>query len=483
MFRRTSDLDISFDDDLLVIEGAILEDVLAEVYRRFGRDAQIVVAERNIVGGLGGFFGSERFHVEARPAEGEDGDQTDPADLPPEPVDGPSFAAALAEALSGELGREAGIDADWMETEDYTSEVVRPRPAPSRTDAPVIRVARPAPSEQAASTDQEPEHDAASQWSAVPPAAVAWPPAPAPAAGPPSWSTVDLAPALPPMLPSLAATSGDAATPPPFPDSTESMPLAPLSLDAPPSATGLPLPPLPPRAVAALPLPLPRPNPVIAEHLAADTGDVASFSELSLAELLTRMDRLAPPVDVPAPAGVVAVVGDVEHAVTTARRLAERQGAPASAAGVLLAPDLRARDSSRVVITSLALVEEHRERWARREGTTFVAVALDPGDAGRAWAQEALHALSPAQIRYAAPAWRCADELQERISSLGSVDCVDLVDLDQATEPAEFLTLRRPVATIDGRPVTPELWAAHVVAARHTTTDDDTQLETIGGHA
>jgi hypothetical protein len=210
-----------------------------------------------------------------------------------------------------------------------------------------------------------------------------------------------------------------------------------------------------------------------------DEFELLTFAELPLDELLERMDRLVPAQAPPAPAGVVAIVGDAEDAVTTARRLAARHGGEDSAAVVLLAPDLRSRDTSRVVITSLALVEQQRQRWTERPGTTFVAVALDPGQDGRAWAHDALQVLDPAQIRYAAPAWRSTDELHERVESFGHVDCVDLVDIDQAMEPAEFLTLQLPIASVEGRPVSPELWAAHLLAARRIAVAP--QRHDIGG--
>jgi hypothetical protein len=469
MFRRTTELDISFDDGLLVIDGTVLEDVLAEVYRRFGPDAQILAAERNVVGGLGGFFGTERFHVVSRPADGEDGEADVPAERPTEPVDGPSFAAALAEALSGELEREAELP------EPATPEVASPdRPAPlpvmvpvQAPAAPVIPLPQPAP---AASPQEWPIAPAAvapvlqpPPWPAhaagsvlrAPASPPAWPPSrpPAPNGTGPSWSLPPMAPverrvpALPPLVEPTAA---------------------PRQLV--PDAAGVF------DAVAALPTPPFTPEPTVVP----DVDELLTFAELPLNDLLDRMDQVVPEPSRTAPPGVVAIVGDTEDAVTTVGRLAARQGTSGSSAVVLLAPDLRSRDSSRVVITSLTLIDEQRRRWSQRAGTTFVAVALDPGDAGRAWAHEALRVLAPAQVRYAAPAWRSNDELRERVAAIGHVDCVDLVDLEQALEPAEFLMLNPPIATIQGRPASAELWAAHLLATRRASVDTRRDLGGIG---
>jgi hypothetical protein len=69
------------------------------------------------------------------------------------------------------------------------------------------------------------------------------------------------------------------------------------------------------------------------------------------------------------------------------------------------------------------------------------------------------------QVRYAAPAWRSPDEHGARIEAVAQVDAVDLVDLDAAEEPSAFLGMSPSVATLDGRPVSPGLWAAYLLAA------------------
>lgn len=380
MFRRTTDLDISIEDGCLVIDGAVLEEILAEVHRRLGADAQILSADRNVVGGLGGFFGSERFHVVAAPPVAAEGESTPEAGDDAETVDGPSFAAALAEALSNEME----IDLDELAT-----------PAQLLALEPEMEF----------EPEVEPELEPESQ---------------------PASSPVD------------------ASWPPPWPDSR------------PQPAPAMTLPPIDPLPMIEATLPEIEPDPIEPEPVAQPAAvglpeplELLGLSDVPIGELLGRTERRTPP-GTSAPPGVVAVVGDAEDAAATVRQLAAQHG-QASSAVVLLAPDLRARDSSRVVITSLALVAEQRTRWATRAGTTFVAVALDPGETGRAWVGEALRVLDPAQVRYAAPAWRSVDELRDRVAAIGRVDCVDLVETGAVPRPAAAV-LRPPVVAAAGRP-------------------------------
>lgn len=132
MFRRTpehanaspAELTVAMEDGALVISGPSLDAVLDEVGTRLGPDAEVIDAERSIVGGIAGFFGRERFTVTARSADPgastvqaaplPTGHSAFPAghpapagrSLPESPahderpaLDGPSFAAELARAL------------------------------------------------------------------------------------------------------------------------------------------------------------------------------------------------------------------------------------------------------------------------------------------------------------------------------------------------------------------------------------------------
>jgi hypothetical protein len=377
VFRRLPEPNIVLDGDAVQLDGPDLEVILGEVARRCGDDAEIVRAERVILGGVGGFFGRESFVVTARPgpsstapvAGGDDlgTGRADDAGVWSDPgwvdsgesggvVDGASFAAALAEALArrGEANPIAALPT-----------------------IPAIPGAHPDPPAGPIEGIDQPEQDPMNQ---------------------------------------------DPADRGAAPDMAAQLPVVPAAV-----------------------------------HLA--------LPELPLGELLERVEAIAPRPVTPPARGIVAVVGDAEDALLTAQRLAAHAGQDPAEGVVLMAPEARDGQASWMVVSSPEQAAQRRRRWARRAGTTFVAVTLDPGSTALAWVQRAIEALEPAQIRAAAPAWRCAAELTPRLAALGRVDAVDLVHLASAVEPGEFLLVDPPVSTLDGRPADPGLWAAHLMAA------------------
>jgi hypothetical protein len=191
-----------------------------------------------------------------------------------------------------------------------------------------------------------------------------------------------------------------------------------------------------------------------------------ALPELNLSDLLDRLDPLVPRPVLPPEHGIVAIVGDPVHAARTAEQLCAPQGGDTEQSVVLLVRDSR-RDHHEEwpVLTDLADAIAQRRRWKNRPAPTFVAIALDLSEEGIRWVRNALIALDPVQVRYAAPAWRSPEEHGERIDAIASVDAVDLVHLDSSVEPSTFLGLSPPVSTLDGRPASPGLWAAYLLAA------------------
>jgi hypothetical protein len=191
-----------------------------------------------------------------------------------------------------------------------------------------------------------------------------------------------------------------------------------------------------------------------------------ALPELNLSDLLGRLDPLVHDAVLPPEHGIVAVVGDPLHAARTAQRLAEQRSGDADQSVVLLVRDARREQHEGwPVLTDLSDAIAQRRRWRNRPRPTFVAIALDLSEEGIRWVRNALIALEPVQVRYAAPAWRSPDEHGARIEAVAQVDAVDLVDLDAAEEPSAFLGMSPSVATLDGRPVSPGLWAAYLLAA------------------
>jgi hypothetical protein len=191
-----------------------------------------------------------------------------------------------------------------------------------------------------------------------------------------------------------------------------------------------------------------------------------ALPELNLSDLLGRLDPLVQRPVLPPEHGIVAIVGDPVHAARTAEQLCAPHGGDTEQSVVLLVRDSRRdRHEEWPVLTDLADAIAQRRRWRNRPAPTFVAIALDLSEEGIRWVRNALIALDPVQVRYAAPAWRSPEEHGERIDAIACVDAVDLVHLDASVEPSTFLGLSPPVSTLDGRPVSPGLWAAYLLAA------------------
>lgn len=131
MFRMRTDpapslFGVELVEDVLVVHGPDLDTVLAEVGERLGPDADVLDARREIVGGIAGFFGRERFTVEARSTAPHEPGVIGSDGADGEGPDGVTFAAELARAL-----RE--VDELVAATEDPTED-----PTDDATDEPAL---------------------------------------------------------------------------------------------------------------------------------------------------------------------------------------------------------------------------------------------------------------------------------------------------------------------------------------------------------
>lgn len=204
-----------------------------------------------------------------------------------------------------------------------------------------------------------------------------------------------------------------------------------------------------------IPLPVspasPPPSPPVAASLVMPAGVGR------LGSLLERYETL--PVAPALPdAGVVAVVGARVEALQTASRIAAELGVPADEV-VVAAPSAPASMPT----------DEDTVRFAasvrfRCRPVAVVAVELVAGRLGHDWARAVLAGLRAEQVRFAVSA-ADASHGSHVLAALGGAQAIDLLAVD-AAEPADALGLGVPVATLDGRPATPELWAAATLAAQ-----------------
>ncbi|HSL57423.1 MAG TPA: hypothetical protein VK866_06240, partial [Acidimicrobiales bacterium] len=185
----------------------------------------------------------------------------------------------------------------------------------------------------------------------------------------------------------------------------------------------------------------------------------------ALAPLLARLEARIRPAPWPARPTVVAVVGDLAAARSVAASLAPRFGVDPD--GVVVATQITPAEVPRWMrIDDPATAATRAASWRDRHRSAVVAVELVPGADGHAAAAAVLAALAPDQVRLVVPAWRDPTELDVKSAALGGLDVVDLVELDQASDPEAFLDGHLPVGSLDGRPASPELWAATLLAAR-----------------
>ena len=384
MFRQRTDhptqgLHVGLVDDVLVVSGPDLDSVLTEVGARLGPDAEVLDAQRSIVGGIGGFFGRERFTVRARAAlarvpDPDAGDARDTGSGEAPAMDGASFAAALAEAL-----REAA------------DQIASAEPLTGRLDPDAVHAGLGADAVELL-------HD-------------------------------------------------------------------PVALAREDGSTGV--------------VQHPHERTVETAVDAAAWDRAALFSlglrDLSDAELREQLAGLVSSPSVTPDAGVVAVVGDPSDAIATAELLARRAGLEPGDV-LVAAPDAVEGRPAWLTIGTPGDAAARRERWARADRLTVVAVALLPGLDGLQWTREVLEALRAEQVRLAVAGWRRAEEVLPRLQGLGCVHAIDLCAPVDPDATADFLGLPVPVATLAGRPATAQGWfeqiRGRVVTEVHPTPAD-----------
>ncbi len=104
---------------------------------------------------------------------------------------------------------------------------------------------------------------------------------------------------------------------------------------------------------------------------------------------------------------------------------------------------------------------------ARFRCTPLAVVVLEllPGRLGHEWVRAVLDGLRAEQVRFAADTGRLVAHQHLSVAAIGGVDAIDLLDANLHPEPELAIGLSAPIATIDGRPASPEMWAATIIAS------------------
>lgn len=396
-------------------EGFPLEAVLARVHAAHGADVTITAADRVRRGGIGGFFAKELFQVTVTvPAPADD----DEAELNFVPLGRMSIFGDDAVSDLEVIGDEP--DYDEIDPEDVAG-ALSLEPAPVRDDAD------------------------AEIWALLAKAAVSTPPAPA---APQAQAPV-------PVPPEIVAPIHSAG------------PIASTTLIPASSVVGTPFdpaqvtPPFPGAASAAERLPVTTTLPVSAEA-AGSTGTIRAGARVDLNGLIARFETVPPVPPLPT-AGIVAVIGSRTEALEVAGGLAARLGIPTDEVIVASPP------ADVVVPTpedAMRLAATTRYRCAP---VAVIVLELVPGRQGHEWVRVVLDGLRSEQVRLAADTTRLIAHQHLSIAAVGGVDVIDLLGASEHPAPDDALHLPTPIASIDGRPATPELWAATVLAGRATT--------------
>jgi hypothetical protein len=186
--------------------------------------------------------------------------------------------------------------------------------------------------------------------------------------------------------------------------------------------------------------------------LRANTGDtygviVEAFAALPVAEA-------APD----APGETLIVVGESTHAVDVARWVAGTQrldtdhilfaGRNAVAAGIEAKRRITGPHDARLWAKKL--------RKSDAPSVVAVEAALDESN----WAAAIVEAVRPVAVWVVVDASRKTSDVAHHLQGLRRVDAICLRGTMSSGDPASPLSLRLPVALLDGRPSTPYQWAA-----------------------
>ena len=419
----------------LLYEGPELEQLLERVRSAHGSEAAIVSANKVRRGGVAGFFAKEIFQVIVQPSpdDSDNLDELDGADLADLDQDSPVGRVTTHgddEELWRLLTPTVSAPASPVAPVETFSEML------DRLVADHLMAATATASAEPGFTPLFAKPDSISIAAAVAPAADDARPAPT------AWT--------PPQ-------------PPP--------PAAPRSLDQRTTA---------PSAIVTRRMPTP------VDDEGTD-GDVISLRPHrvrrsaaavgGLEELLAQFEnawRDAGPLPT---SGITVVVGEDDEARRAASTMAAAMGIDVDQVVVASPHDLNSLPTGAELAQVMSLL--HRQGSA-----SILVVELEPGIAGHAWARAVIDGVRPSRVDLATDAEIGFDQVRRTVIALGGVDAIDLLDVATSHSAEELLEMNIPIATLDGRPATPALWAATVLSRPGASVVGDEGLdrnESVGG--
>lgn len=414
----------------LLLEGEDLPALMARVRAEMGPGARIVKAEKVRTGGVAGFFAREHYEltVEVPDPPTTAPGRPRPTTSPAAPVE--RAAVGIEALLAAADAAEQGTPGAATRHRSTPDQVPPEQPGPDRP--PTQRPPAEAPPEQ--------------------PVAV-------------STSSADFAE----ILQSMRDLVGGDRLAPPAADDAPAAPADPAPGEAPDPPDVAVVAEVPPAAVPAR-------NVVVSEPPRPSSGSsVTALLELGvptrlltgfvdpdapapLSVLVRRFEK--PPTARLLPGGVVAVVGESDHALRTAMQMAAR--ADVDPTEIVLAGVMPAVPGhGRRLQTPSALARLR----ARVPADAPTIVAIGTTDDRHDWgvAAEMLDALTPHQVWAAVDARRKVVDLRRWLRAVGAhrpVDALAACNTFEAQAPGTMLGLGIPVGWVDGLPATPVVWAA-----------------------
>ena len=173
------------------------------------------------------------------------------------------------------------------------------------------------------------------------------------------------------------------------------------------------------------------------------------------------LDRIETMTDVPQlpTEGIVAFIGDASTALPLVQELGHRLGAWGNEVAVVTR---RQHDDipAWLAVGDLDDLASRAPRWRKREGVVPVIIDDSIDKPNLDWVGETMDALSPAQTRLVAEAWRLPEQVGRVALRLGGVDALELAQAGETIDPLAMLDLDIPIGSVEGRPASPELLAA-----------------------
>jgi hypothetical protein len=425
----------------LLLEGRDLEELLAQVRDEHGPDAKIVSAEKIRSGGIGGLFGHPKYELTVEIQD------SGPSSAPEAPtvatltIDDLAAMADAAETREPETeGQPAGDRFAEMLAEAVPATTPRPpRQVPDEDATPSVRPFRPSAGQNVAKLGVKP-------ISAMPVK-----PEPTPTRQETSMPVEEAVatierPRTGDSSERLAATYSSSAAGPftaTAPAAKERIVERKASANAERAERndrgGLP------RRLQSLGVP-------------TDLAFRATGADMyeSIVEAFQALPAAEPAPD--GPGETLVVIGESTHAVEVCRHIAGQlrldtddilfAGRNAAAAGV--------NGKRRIASVHDARIWAKRLRKADSSSLVAIEAALDEST----WAASIVEAVRPAAVWVVIDASRKTSDLAHHLQGLRRVDALALRSTLSSGDPASALSLRLPIALLDGRTPTPYAWAA-----------------------